>query len=188
MTHVVSGLSDNSDTISPRWCTCIISLVTVSLATTTSPCTPTNPMSANPRTSPSTRLTSLRGHGSSGVWTIYRGHRSVLTWTLWQLLLCWINHYIDVIIGAMKSQITGVSKKTSKLCVTDLCEGNSPVTGEFPARRASNAENASIWWRHHDFRKHENMLAFPIISQCLDGAGSWNSSPWKTGNRVYLIT
>ena len=41
------------------------------------------------------------------------------------------------------------SKKTSKLRVTGLCEGNSPVTGEFLAQRASNAENVSIWWRHH---------------------------------------
>ena len=41
------------------------------------------------------------------------------------------------------------SKKTSKLRVTGLCEGNSPVTAEFPAQRASNAENVSIWWRHH---------------------------------------
>ena len=41
------------------------------------------------------------------------------------------------------------SKKTSKLRVTDLCEGKSPVTGEFPAQRANNAENVSIWWRHH---------------------------------------
>ena len=41
------------------------------------------------------------------------------------------------------------SKKTSKLRVTGLCAGNSPVTGEFPAQRASNAENVSIWWRHH---------------------------------------
>ena len=40
-------------------------------------------------------------------------------------------------------------KKTSKLCVTGLCVGNSPVTGEFPAQRASNAENVIIWWRHH---------------------------------------
>ena len=32
------------------------------------------------------------------------------------------------------------SKKTSKLRVTGLCEGNSPVTCEFPAQRASNAE------------------------------------------------
>ena len=36
------------------------------------------------------------------------------------------------------------SKKTSKLRVTGLCEGNSPVTGEFPAQRASNAENVFI--------------------------------------------
>ena len=41
------------------------------------------------------------------------------------------------------------SKKTSKLRVTGLCAGNPPVTGEFPAQMASNAENVSIWWRHH---------------------------------------
>ena len=43
------------------------------------------------------------------------------------------------------------SKKTSKLRVTGLCEGNSPVTGWFPAQRASNAENASIWWHNHTY-------------------------------------
>ena len=32
------------------------------------------------------------------------------------------------------------SKKTSKLRVTGLCVGNSPVTGEFPAQMARNAE------------------------------------------------
>ena len=41
------------------------------------------------------------------------------------------------------------SKKTSKLSVTGLCVGNSQGTGEFPAQMASNAENVSIWWRHH---------------------------------------
>ena len=40
-------------------------------------------------------------------------------------------------------------KKTPKLRVTGLCAGNSPETGEFPAQMASNAENVSIWWRHH---------------------------------------
>ena len=40
------------------------------------------------------------------------------------------------------------SKKTSKLRVTGLCAGNSPVTGEFPAQMANNAEHVSIWWRH----------------------------------------
>ena len=42
------------------------------------------------------------------------------------------------------------SKKTSKLCVTGLCAGNSLVTSEFPTQMASNVENVSIWWRHHD--------------------------------------
>ena len=40
------------------------------------------------------------------------------------------------------------SKETPKLLVPGLYAGNSPVTGEFPALRTSNAENISIWWRH----------------------------------------
>ena len=45
------------------------------------------------------------------------------------------------------------SKKISKLRVTGLCAGNSPVTNEFPGQRASNAENVSVWWRHHVWYK-----------------------------------
>ena len=64
---------------------------------------------------------------------------------------------------AMASQITSPmivystvysrrrSKKTSKLRVAGLYEGNSPVTGEFFAQRASNAGNHCIWWHHHGF-------------------------------------
>ena len=39
--------------------------------------------------------------------------------------------------------------KKLNLRVTGLCEGNPPVTGEFPSQRASNTGNVSIWWRHH---------------------------------------
>ena len=42
------------------------------------------------------------------------------------------------------------SKKESMLHVTGLCAGKSPVTGEFSAQMPSNAENVSIWWRHHE--------------------------------------
>ena len=42
------------------------------------------------------------------------------------------------------------SEKISKLRVTSLCARNSPVTGEFPAQMARNAEYISIWWRLHD--------------------------------------
>ena len=72
------------------------------------------------------------------------------------------DHYDDVIMGAIASQITSLTivcstvysdadqRKTSKLRVTGICVGNSPGTGEFPAKMASNAENVSICWRHHD--------------------------------------
>ena len=83
---------------------------------------------------------------------------------------CWhqqyVNHYNDVIMSDMASQITGVSnhrrlerllnrffrrrsKKTLKFRDTGLCAGNSPVTSEFSSQRFSDAENVSIWWRHH---------------------------------------
>ena len=54
------------------------------------------------------------------------------------------------------------SKKTSKLRVAGLCAGNSPVTGEFPTQRASNAENASIWWRHRVTKLWQMTLPYSI--------------------------
>ena len=55
------------------------------------------------------------------------------------------------------------SKKTSKLRVTGLCEGNSPGTGEFPTQIASYAENFSIWWRHHEINLH----VYPLVQWWL---------------------
>ena len=53
------------------------------------------------------------------------------------------------------------SKKTSMLRVTGPCAGNSPVTGEFPAQRASNEENVSIWWHHHGCNVHKVLVIRP---------------------------
>ena len=36
------------------------------------------------------------------------------------------------------------SEKTSKFRVTGLCDGNSPMTGEFPAQRANSAEKLHL--------------------------------------------
>ena len=62
------------------------------------------------------------------------------------------------------------SKKTSKLRVTGLCAGNSPGTGEIPTQRASNAENVSIWWRHHDNTDVSKMWHCALVS----------CTPWKS--------
>ena len=65
------------------------------------------------------------------------------------------------------------SKKIPKLRVTGLCVGNSPVTGEFPAQRASNAENVSI---------------LPLISKdALWSAHSLLEPGWRQRNLVENI-
>ena len=64
------------------------------------------------------------------------------------------------------------SKKTSKLRVTGLCVENSPVTGEFPAQRASNEEDVSIWWCHHD---KQNFVVIGVIKAKLVFRRIWIS-------------
>ena len=71
-------------------------------------------------------------------------------------------------MSAMASQITSLMivywtiyssadrRKYQSFCVTGLCEGDSPVTGELPPQRTSNVENVSIWWRHHTLMYHKN--------------------------------
>ena len=66
------------------------------------------------------------------------------------------------------------SKKISKLRVTGLCAGNSPVTGEFPAQMTSNAENVSIWWRHPLILIYRTTLrAIPFLTLIVNS--QWNS-------------
>ena len=55
---------------------------------------------------------------------------------------------------AMASQITSLTTVYSAVYSgaderKHQSSASLAVTGEFPAQRASNAENVSIWWRHH---------------------------------------
>ena len=73
------------------------------------------------------------------------------------ILLQWRHNDLDGVSNhqphdcLLKRLFTHRSKKTSKLRVTGLCVGNSPVAGELSTQRATNADNASIWWRHHNY-------------------------------------
>ena len=58
-------------------------------------------------------------------------------------------------------------KITSRLRVTGFCAGNSPVTGEFPTQRASNAEKVFIWWRNHDHRWSQFRCVLPYVRNNL---------------------
>ena len=87
-------------------------------------------------------------------------------------------HYTDGIVSAMASQIASLmivysfvysgteQRKHQKLRVTGLCKENSPVTGEFPAQKVSNAENVSIWWRHRDAGDNNNPYVQNSRKEC----------------------
>ena len=79
------------------------------------------------------------------------------------------------------------SKKTSKLRVIDLCAGNSLVTGEFPAQRASNAENVSIWWRLHAKASDTQSHGYKIL--WWDPVHGCTANPYKCvhGSRFVVL-
>ena len=125
-------------------------------------------------------------------------------------------------MGAMVSQITSLtivystvytsrSRKTSKLRITGLCEGNSPVTGEFPAQMASNAENVFhlimsswkinvsisstfwhfcycdiIWWTKQYVK---SFIYFEEIKSdfCINSCGCWWPSPVEDMSSVGTV-
>ena len=89
-----------------------------------------------------------------------------------------VPHYCDVTMGAIGSQITSLKtvywtvysdtdQRKHLPRITGLCVGNSPGTGEFPAQKASNAENVSIWWRHHDRLWQDEMTMVLLVNKWL---------------------
>ena len=89
-------------------------------------------------------------------------------------------HYNDFIMGSMASQITSLTTVYSALYSgADQRKHQSSVslafvrgihrwlTVEFPAQMASNAENFSIWWRHHE------------LQSCLCLLRTWMSRWWR---------
>ena len=109
-----------------------------------------------------------------GALVISESYKTEMQNTLWNH---WARHNNDVIMSTMASQITSLtivystvysrrrSKKKSKLRVTGPCAGNSPETGEFTAQMASNAENVSIRWRHHEVALINQLLRHRLYQQ-----------------------
>ena len=99
------------------------------------------------------------------------------------------SHYCNVITSTTASQITNLStvhsafysgalqKKTSKLRVAGLCEGNPPATppavaGGFASQRASKQVTRTMWLRHH-------VLAFLVPIAVLINQRSCCFSSWS---------
>ena len=121
-------------------------------------------------------------------------HHDVIKWKhfprYWPFVRGNSPHYTDVIMTTMASQITsltvvysivysgGDQRKHQSSDSLALC-GEFTGTGEFPAQRASNAENVFIWWRHHG-----SPLSF--ISLCNPLTSTTNSfHPMRVLRSVY---
>ena len=87
------------------------------------------------------------------------------------------------------------SKKTSKFCVTGLCEGNSLVTGGFPSQRASNVENVYIWWCYHEvfnslrpsdaiWRQRTGSTLAQVMACCLTAPSYYLNQCWLIISKV----
>ena len=75
-------------------------------------------------------------------------HFTCISW--YSMLMLWKCHSSSSLKLALLNHLLGHrSKKTSKLCITGLCERNPPMTGGF-SQRASKVQNVTIWWHHHD--------------------------------------
>ena len=86
------------------------------------------------------------------------------SWNAYQLTFIRSYHHSDVIMSAVTSQIRRRSKKTSKLLVNGLCEGNSPMIGGFPTgpvtRKMFQFDDVSMW------NSHSEKYLFDIVSDC----------------------
>ena len=115
----------------------------------------------------------------------------------WVLSLQWHHNGRDGISNhqrhncLLNCQFMRRSKKTSKLHITGLCEGNSLVTGEIPSQRASYAENVSIWPAPLGAGPSASKVMAKLIScickeLSIKGLILLNAWPW--GNYKFLHT
>ena len=70
------------------------------------------------------------------------------------------------------------SKKTSKLHVTDFCEGNPPVTSGFPHKRPVTRK----MWRHHE-------KCWPIYVDCwfVTKIVIWSNAKWSCNSEFVIF-
>ena len=119
-------------------------------------------------------------------WLTYSGDALAHIWRHSQWWCHKVRYYNDVITGAIASQITSLTIVFSTF-YSDADRRKyqtSPVTGEFPAQMASNAENVSIQWRHRmavDLLpvhwRHQLAYLFRCVDSFLWRCSSWHNYP-----------
>ena len=106
--------------------------------------------------------------------------------TFFSVLALWRHH--SFFCEVTRTWGTGIETFTQLFIETQIKENiKAPGTGEFPAQMASNAENVSISWRHHDINPD---------SRCATQGGSvqawlhiwWDNGSTLEAHRPYTMT
>ena len=85
-------------------------------------------------------------------------------------------HQITNVLIVFSTVCSGADQiNTLKLRVTGLCEGNSPVTGEFRSQRASDAKMFLF----------DNVIMFAILIENVTSCGILKNEN-TTGNKTYM--
>ena len=98
------------------------------------------------------------------VMLLFHGHKTIV-----RPALQWRHNEHDCVSnhrrleGLINRLLRRRSKKTTKLRITGLCEGNSPGAGEFLSQGDSDAEDVSIWWRHQVLLKSKVHQLAPYV-------------------------
>ena len=123
---------------------------------------------------------------------IYSINKFMTIASLYSAFMYGVVHYNNVIMTTVVCQITslkivysivysGADQRNIKASRHwPLC-GDFTGTGEFPAQRASYAENASIWWRHHVYTTY-----CPFFHDCKNSGLQWFKSIWFMKKYMHL--
>ena len=87
-----------------------------------------------------------------------------------------LHYYSDVIMGAIASPLFTETFIREQIKENIKAPRHWPLWGEFtgdrwiPRQMASNAENDSIWWRHHDLEFCSDASMTRLLSRPCDAA------------------
>ena len=110
-------------------------------------------------------------------------------------------HYSGVIMGAMASQITSLrivnstvysgvdQRKHQESASLASVRGIHWWPVNFPAQMATNAENVSIWWRHHGYSSFQHMSVMWMCQWVTTIWRAWTPTlglSWHLHPRVHL--
>ena len=99
--------------------------------------------------------------------------------------MCAVVSQITTVSIVYFTECSGADRRKQQSSASLVFERNSPVTGEFPAQRESNAAIVPIWWRH---LTKLNIIRLSTDSSCRVWGHKWAICHLWWYNFYFLLT